>query len=75
MAQVKGMPEIGDYNCVETGQGNTLLFYQRMLDIIMNFKYLHNQFGCFNRNIQTDSFHKFIGFKNRLTRLRTDYLF
>ena len=45
-----------------------LLLYQRMFDIIMIFEYLHHQFGCFNRNIQTACFHKFMGFKNRLTR-------
>jgi len=43
-----------------------------MPDIMMIFKYLHNQFGCFNRNIQTARFAKFIGFKNRLTLPRTD---
>jgi len=43
-----------------------------MPDIIMIFKYLHNQIGCFNRNIQAACFHKIIGFKNRLTRWCTD---
>ena len=38
----------------------------------MIFKYLHNQFGCFNRNIQTASFAEFFGFKNRFTLSRAD---
>ena len=43
-----------------------------MPDIIMVLDYLHNQFGSFNRNIQTACFAKFIGFKNSLTRSRAD---
>jgi hypothetical protein len=43
-----------------------------MPDIMMIFKYLHNQFGCFNRNNQAACLAKFMGFKNRLSRAGTD---
>ena len=49
-----------------------MLSHQRVLDILMIFKYLHNQIGRFNGNIQAECTPKFVGLKYRFTFSRTD---